>query len=166
MQSLFRASHHGRRNRSADDVNMNNMENKPEVSGTDSDDESSSLSDQSQAPPPQWQNPTSQQIREAISNLSPNDHCRQAWEALLQSAINNNDASDEWYPFINCLCFMLFLLRYHPTLAVSRETMDIFLIILLTLQTQGIIHQNYWIPTCATTIEKWWSYFPTPPKGE
>lgn len=146
-------------NRRRGDVSMDEAEEDSQHSEEDSVDRSSSLSSDNN----QWRFPTTQQIREEINNLPQQDPCRLAWESLLTSAIANDKDTPEWSPFNNGLCFMLFLLRYHPTLAVTRETMDNFLLILLTLQQQGIIDDEYYIPKCATTIEKWWCFIPKPP---
>ena len=109
-----------------------------------------------------WQCPQVADIEHVIHGL---DECeeKQAYQTLLDHNTTNREASSDWFPFTNELAFFLFIGRYDPDLAITRSITDYFLMILHTMQQNGVIAADYFIPKSASTVEKWWQYIPQPP---
>ena len=95
-----------------------------------------------------------------IDNEAPN---KLAWTSLLEHESWNDEAPNNWRPFDNGLCAMLFLGYVNPELHLTRNVLNWFLAVLHSLQQQGVIKNNYWIPADGTTIERWKRFFPVPP---
>ena len=111
-----------------------------------------------------WHGPSPADLHSFMSVLNPSDPNYASYAALQQHEQWNNKYENlHWRPFRNALCFMLWLGWNDPALSLSRNQLQWILFVLLTLRKQGIIADNYWIPTNASTISKWSRWFPTPP---
>ena len=108
--------------------------------------------------------PPTEEVLNVINQLPPTDAGRQAWEALIWHDCESTKADLDWYPWRNELCMLLFLCRYDPTYSISRNAIRCFIYILKTLQQNGHLRRDYWIPKYANTIEKWWKWLPKPPQ--
>ena len=105
-------------------------------------------------------------ITEAISQLDVNNPIRRSYESLFKHFIwpKPKDYDEDWKPFRNCLCYMLWLGLNDPNLSMTRNTLQWILNLLMTLKSEGVFKDdNYWIPTDASTITKYKRYFPNPP---
>lgn len=111
----------------------------------------------------EWNYPPPQTVYDTINNLPETDPNKVAWLSLLQHESTNSKASPDWYPWRNELCVLLFLCRFDATYGITRNIIQCFLNILLTLKERGHINNEYFIPTDASTIEKWWDFIPKPP---
>lgn len=118
---------------------------------------------QEREPPFDYPNPN--QLRNLIDGLPPHDPSKIAWEKLLSHEKENSLAEPDWYPFRNELCLLLWLGRYNPSLNITRSILQYFLKLLRTLQVNGHLNDEYFVPSNATTIEKWWDFIPKPPQG-
>lgn len=102
-------------------------------------------------------------IRNAVSDLPPNDISRQSYEALLNHDCWPKDCDPRWQPFDNIIPFICWLGRGDQKLRFTRNHLQWILNLLLTLQDHQIISSNVWIPSSAVTIEEYDRYFPEPP---
>ena len=112
-----------------------------------------------------WPNTT--QILNLINELPDNDPNKIAWDSLINNQEESKNANiNDWYPFRNELCFLLFVGRFDPDRAITRQTMTYFCSILRTLQQNGHLNEDYFVPKNGNLIETWWKYLPTPPMRE
>ena len=108
--------------------------------------------------------PDTRRILNSVDSLPDNDPNKIAWLSL----INHNCESkfgdiNDWYPFGNELCFLLFVGRYDPDRAITREIITFFCSILHTLKQNGHLNGEYFVPKNGNVIETWWKHLPTPP---
>ena len=106
--------------------------------------------------------PTAQQVHVF---MHADTHIKKGWEALLNQKTSIPDASNEWFPFPNALYLFLFIGRYDPSLAITRNIIKYFIKILKTLQNQGFIAPIYKIPSDGSEIERLWEHLPQLPLG-
>ena len=109
------------------------------------------------------QPPTLEAIQQLLSQLPKTNLTKQAWQALLDKNKHPHGYSTEYFPFWNELCCFLFLGRYDDKLGITRNILDFFIVILKTLQTSGIVSQDYYIPASGAVIEEYWQNLPQVP---
>ena len=97
------------------------------------------------------------------NNSDDDKDVKQAWVNLLQQETDIPGATYEWFPFPNALYLLLFIGRYDPTLAITRNIINYFIKILKTLKQQGFISNNYKIPGDGSEVERLWSHLPQLP---
>lgn len=108
--------------------------------------------------------PPQQALVNALRQLPNDSPNKLAYQALQKhEEWNTKYEHVDWRPFANELAWMLFAGHVDPGLHVTRNILKWVLSMLHTLQTNGIIKQDYWIPRNATTIEQWKRFFPKPP---
>ena len=104
-------------------------------------------------------------LRQRLHRLPPDDQSRNGWLSLLDCNQTNSRAEPPWNPFPNVLGMMLFMNMNNPALNMSRKCCQSFLKVLRTLQAEGHLNAEYYVPRHATTIEKWWRWIPQPPQS-
>lgn len=110
-----------------------------------------------------FQMPDQQHLQQELNNLRDDDKSQIAWNSLIKHNKSNKNASYQHYPFVNTACSLLFFGRFNPTLGITRNITQWVLTLLRTLQVEGHLDSEYFIPKDASTIEKWWKYIPQPP---
>ena len=110
-----------------------------------------------------WKWPDQAELKQRYERLEPSSPSYLAWSRLVNHDVYNKNAELEWYPFQNELCFMLWLGRSDPSLGMTRNMLTWIINLLLTLKMNNHIDNDYFIPTHATTVEKWWRFIPQPP---
>lgn len=109
--------------------------------------------------------PTVQQVLDEMKQLDDDDEIKLSWSTLLKQETKGSVPGDEFCPFPNELYGLLFLGRYHKNLGITREIITWFIKILKTLRKNGIIQQNYKIPSDGSAIERLWEELPELPLG-
>ena len=110
-----------------------------------------------------WRFPTPQEIWQVMDDEKQANDVKKAYQILLTHKESHDEASDEWYPFVNLLCFLLFIGRFDPYLCLTDRCINFILILLHTLQAFGIIIRDYYIPKDASVVRKWFKNIPQPP---
>ena len=81
----------------------------------------------------------------------------------MQDTPTRKQASHEWYPFVNELEFLLFMAYNDKTTGVTRQTLEFIISLLRTLQKNGHLHHEYFVPKTAVSITRLWQYLVEPP---
>jgi hypothetical protein len=111
-----------------------------------------------------WRWPSGTEIRNNINNLPDASPSKTSWQALIDhEKFNKKNANIHWKPFRNILCFFLWIGRHDPSIRWTRKQLQWILDVLRSVKDAGFITNDLWIPTDASTIEKWDNWFPMPP---
>ena len=110
--------------------------------------------------------PNAQLIRNALQGMSKLNPIRRSYQSLLNCKFwpNARDLDEDWKPFRNCACYLLWLGRNDPQLGLTSNVLQWIINLLLTLKAEGVFkYDDYWIPRDSSTIDKWMRYFPEVP---
>ena len=106
----------------------------------------------------------SHEIRRICHQLSENDPTRKSYECLLlHDEWPCRFVNEDWKPFRNLLCFMLYIGWEDKALGMTTQMLDWILNLMLTMQSYNYIDKEFFIPKDHSTILKYKRWFPDPP---
>lgn len=103
-------------------------------------------------------------LHQLCDQLPSNDPIKKSYQQLLNhEEWPKNFINPHWEPFRNLVCFLLYIGWEDKSLGMSVKMLDWIINLLLTLQQENIIDDEYFIPRDHSTILKYKRWFPDPP---
>ena len=121
---------------------------------------------QQQQSQPQQQQPVEldELLHSLCDQLPNNNPIKESYSQLLNHDIwPSNYVNEQFAPFRNVACFMLYLGWSDKYLGMTTKMLDWIINLLLTLQQHDIIDSEVFLPRDRSTILKYKRWFPQPP---
>ena len=110
-----------------------------------------------------WSWPDQQVLMEKLqqNKYQKCETTRASWRALIEH--KKNSGTKDWSPGKTVTEFLLVCLHVDVTNGITRDIMQIIIVLLLSLRDEGVINENAELPNCAQTIEELAESFPKTP---